>query len=320
MSDPRLPIRDKRDRLRQLRAFCETVRRGSVSRAAEHLGVTQPAVSLQVRDLEHELGATLFARGATGISPTPAGERLHRMVEPLVRKADSLFEDVHRHLDLEPDGGVRLALSNAGATFVLPPRLKRFRDAYPLVPVRMETTPVYNAIRRLLDDEVDLALGPKEPFDEATLVYHELLTYELVLVAPLDHPLAGRASVTPQDAAAWPAVVPPPESYSRQFGESAARALGLDINAVAEVGGWGALKRYVEAGFGVSVIPSLVVSDTDRLAVVAVELDEPPRSFGVYLRGDRHFTPEARRFLEMLLSDAPELAPPTRSATRRGPR
>lgn len=303
MSDPQPPMRGKRDRLRQLRAFCETVRLGSVTRAAEHLNISQPAVSLQLRDLEYEFGATLFTRGATGIAPTLAGDRLYAIAEPLVRGADGLFEDIQHHLD--SGGAVRLALSNAGATYVLPPRLKRFRDAYPLVPIRMETMSVHNAVERLLDDEVDFALGPREHFEEAALEYRELLTYEIVLIAPPEHPLAARASVAPHEAALWPAVVPPPESYSRQFGETAARMLGIDINAVVEVGSWGALKRYVEAGFGISAVPSLVVSDADRLAVVALELDEPPRSFGVYMRGNRHLTPSARRFLSALLPDAP---------------
>ena len=94
---------------------------------------------------------------------------------------------------------------------------------------------------------------------------------------------------------------PPAETYGRRFGESAAETLGVAIDAVIEVGGWGVLKRYVEAGFGLSVVPSLVLSETDRLAVVALERDDPPRSFGVYARRDRHLAPAARRFLKALI-------------------
>ena len=70
------------------------------------------------------------------------------------------------------------------------------------------------------------------------------------------------------------------------------------------------LKRYVEAGFGLSVVPSLVLSATDRLAVAALEWDEPPRSFGVYARSDRHLTPAARRFLEVLIPNVSVHPPP----------
>ena len=308
MSGPR--IRDKRDRLRQLRAFCEALRRGSISRAAEHLGLTQPAVSLNVRDLEHELGEALLVRTTAGVEPTPAGERLHALADPLVRDADSLLSDFARHLDLAPPDGVRVASSNAGAAFVLPAYLKRFRDAHPDIAVRLDAATVPEGFRRLADDEVDFVVGPRERFDEERIVYRELRTYRIVLITAPDHPLAGRASVSPREAAAHPAVVPPEGTYSRQFGEDAAEALGIVINAVVEVGGWGVLKRYVEAGFGLSVVPSLVLSATDRLAVAALEWDEPPRSFGVYARSDRHLTPAARRFLEVLIPNVSVHPPP----------
>lgn len=308
-------VRDKRDRLRQLRALCETVRRGSVTRAAEHLGITQPAVSLHLRDLEHELEATLLVRDSTGVSPTPAGERLYALAEPMVRAADSLVSDFARHLDLARPGAVRIAASAGAAAFVLPRPLARFREAHPDIAVRLDAGTMRDGFRRLLAEEVDLVAGPKESLPEETLTYHELRRYRMVLITALDHPLAGRSTVPPREAAAWPAVVPPAGSYSRQFGESAARALGVDVNVAVEVGGWGVLKRYVEAGFGLSVVPSLVVSDTDRLSVAELEWDDPPRSFGVYARRDRHLTPAARRFLAVLLPDAPGFPPPADSGT-----
>ena len=315
MSAPR--IRDKRDRLRQLRAFCEAARRGSLSRAAAHLGLTQPAVSLNVRDLEHELGEVLLVRTTTGIEPTPAGERLYALAAPLVRDADSLLGDFARHLDLAPPDGLRIASSNAGAAFVLPAYLKRFRDAWPDIAVRLDIARVREGLARLLDDEMDLVVGPRERYTEEHIVYHEFRTYRIVLITAPGHPLAARDSVSPREAAAFPAVVPPAGAYSRQFGETAAEALGVAIDATMEVGGWGVLKRYVEAGFGLSVVPSLVLSPTDRLAVVALDWDDPARSFGVYARTDRHLTPAARRFLKVLIPDVSVQPPPPRIAGRR---
>ena len=304
MSGPRI-ARTKRDRLRQLRGYCETLRRGSFSRAAEHLGLTQSAVSVGVRDLEHELGEVLLERTTAGVEPTPAGERLYALADPLVRDADSLLTDFARHLDLAPPDGVRIASSVAGAAFVLPAYLKRFRGARPDIAVRLDTATVHEGLSGLLDGEVDLVIGPREHYPQEAFVYHELRTYRVVLITALDHPLAGRASVSPREAAAFPAVVPPAGTYSRQFGETAAESLGMMANVVVEIGGWGVLKRYVEAGFGLSVVPSLVLSETDRLSVVALEWDEPPRSFGVYARTGRHLIPAARRFLEMLVPNAP---------------
>ena len=152
-------------------------------------------------------------------------------------------------------------------------------------------------------------LGAKEPDPEDPFVYRELLTYHRVLICAPDHPLASRERVTPHEAVAYRAVVPPKGTYSRRFGESAARGFGITVDVAVEVGGWGLLKRYVEAGVGVFVVPSLVVNATDRLAVVALDAEFPAHSFGVFTVRDRMPTPAARRFLEVL---APEPTEPDR--------
>ena len=179
------------------------MRAGGVTAAAERLGLTQPAVSMQVRELE--LGAELLERGGAGVAVTPAGERLHALADPLVRDADSLLSDFARHLDLASPDGVRVASSNAGAAFVLPAYLKRFRDAHPDIAVRLDAATVPEGFKRLADDEVDFVVGPRERFDEERIVYRELRTYRIVLITAPDHPLAGRASVSPREAAAHPA-------------------------------------------------------------------------------------------------------------------
>ena len=297
-------IRDKRDRVRQLRVFCEVVRAGSISEAAERLGITQPAVSIQVRELELALGAVLFEREPGGVAPTPAGERLHTLAAPLVHGVDTLFDGVQRSLEAAHTGRVRLATSNAGASFVLPPYVRRFREHHPHIPVRFDTVTPREGIDRMLDERVDLVCGPKDPYREASVRYDELFTYDLVLITPRGHPLAGRERVSPREASAYRAVVPPEGSYSRQFGERAAQAFGVEIDAAVEVGGWGEVKRYVEAGIGVSVVPSLCVNETDRLSVVALDAPLPRRSYGVFTPRHRPLTPAARSFFEVLVPNA----------------
>ena len=305
-------IQSKRDRVRQLRVFCEAARLGSVSAAAARFGLTQPAVSLSVRSLELEFGVELLDRSRAGVAVTPAGERLRALAEPLVRGVDALFGDFAGALDAQGAGEVRVAASSAGATYVAPRYVARFHCRHPDTVVRLETSASRSRLERLLDDEVDLALDAKEvdlvPGAKASrlddrLAYRELLAYERVLICAPDHPLAARERVTPREALAWRAVVPPEGTYSRRLAERVARGLGIDIDIAVEVGGWGALKRYVEAGVGISVVPSLVVNDADRLSVVALDADLPPPSFGVFTVRGRMPTPAARRFLEMLAAE-----------------
>ena len=301
-------IRDKRHRVRQLRAFCFTAQLGSVTRAAERLGLTQPAVSLQLRELERECVAVLFERGPLGVSLTPAGEQLYALAEPLVRGVDELFEDFRLTLDKtgRSQPPIRLAATAAGAAFVLPRYLKRFRDRYPEYAIHVSTLLHHEGIQHLVDDKVDLAIGVKDSYPDDKLVYHELLTYRLVLITPLDHRLAGRASVTPNEAMAYRSVAPPDSLYGWEFGRDTARRCGAYVNTVIEVGGWGVLKRYVEAGFGIAVVPSLCISETDRLSVIDIEVEDVQAlSYGLFRSRERSLTPAAWRLLRLLVPDAP---------------
>ena len=309
-------IRDKRDRVRRLRVFFEVLRHQSITRAAEHLGLTQPAVSVQLRELEHECGTILFERKASGVSPTPDGERLHAFAEPLVQSVDALFDEPRRCLDAVRGGQVHLAASGGGVAFILPRHVKRFHDQHPDITVRLDTVSFREGLDRLIEEKVDLALGINDPYPHEKVVYQELCISRLVLIAPLGHPLAGRAVVSAQEASGWPAVVPSAGTYSRRFGETVAERLGVEINAVLEVRSWGMVKRYVEAGIGISVVPDLCVSESDRLAVVEMDLPFPARSYGVFTLRDRHLTAPARRFLQVLIPNASEPSPPPPAAGR----
>lgn len=301
MALDRRRIYRKRHRLKQLRAFCHAARLGSFSRAAECLGLSGPAVALQVRELEYELEAVLFERGAGGVRLTAAGEAFHALAAPLVDGVDGLLEGFAGRFVDEVTGRVDLAASVAGAAVVLPPYVRRFRERYPAVRLRVRSRLLGEGLGLLRAGEVELVLGAREPLVDPALEYREMRTYDIVLITALGHPLAGRATVTREEVAEWPAIVPPAGTYSRQSGETAARELGLDTRAVVEVGGWGVIKRYVERGFGISVVPSLCLHPSDQVSVVPLSEHFAARSFGVYTRRGQALSAPARRLLEVLV-------------------
>ena len=310
MAVDRQRIYHKRDRLRQLRAFCHAARHGSITQAAESLGLSQPAVSVHVRELENELDAILFDRGGPGVALTSAGKRLWELAEPLVRGMDGLSVNFMERLDDTISGRIQLAASVAGAAFILPPYIKQFRDRYPEIRLRVKNRPSNEGVKLLLADEVEFALGVKDSSVEDTLDYRELLPYGIVLITSLDHPLAGRETVSPEEAAVWPAIVPAAGTYSRQFGETAARRFG--VNVVIEVGGWGVIKRYVEIGLGISLVPSICISEADQLSVIPLNEYFPTRSYGVFTRRGKFLTPAARRLLRLMDLDFPDPPEPPR--------
>ena len=307
-------LRDKRDRVRQLRVFCEVVRAGSISEAAERLKLTQPAVSIQVRELEYELDALLFERGPSGSTLTQAGEHLHALADPLVNGVDGLFANLRHTIDVEHAATVHLAVSSAGAAFILPPYVRRFHQHHPDTLVRLATVVFSDGLDRLLAERVDFVLGVRELQLPEQFDYHELCTYGLALITALDHPIAGRASVTPSEVREFRSVIAREHVRSRQFVEGVGREFGIKENAVVEVSGWTVLKRYVEAGIGVSVAPDLCIEESDQLSVIGLDAYFPRRSYGVFTLRDRLLTPSAQRFLEILISNAP--APSSEQAAR----
>ena len=301
MALDRRRIVHKRDRFRQLRAFCRTARLGSMARAAEQLGVSAPAVALQVRELEHELDAMLFDRGGRGMTLTRAGERFHALAAPLVEGMEALLEGFAEQVEEDVTGRVDLAASVAGAAIVLPPYARRLRERYPQVRLWVRHGPLVEGMALLGEGAVELVLGAREPLEGHALEYREMLSYDIVLITSRNHPLAGRETVTPQEAAKWPAIVPPAGTYSLQLGETAARELAVDVNAVLQVGGWGVIKRYVERGIGICVVPSICLHETDQVSVIRLEEHVRPRSFGVYTRRGKALTAPARALLALLI-------------------
>ena len=294
----------RRDRLKQLRTFYYAAQLKSVTRAAESLDITHAAVSNRIRALERELGVRLIDRSGGSVSRSPAGEILYRLVEPLMQGIDELLPNLVEQLKEDPAGELRIGASHCVATTMLPSQLKRFRDQYPGVRLHIRRCAAEDGAGLLLADDVELLFGPERflpaSADREKIDYRPLYAYRLVLATPLDHPLAGRTSVAQEDVAPYPVILRQSGMFSTLFGESSAEALGLRSSVALQFGAWNMTKRYVEAGVGVAVIPSVGITDSDRLATVPLEEHPGSRTGGLLVRRDRSLSPAARQFVALL--------------------
>lgn len=294
----------KRDRLKQLRMFYHAATLESITKAAEHLGVAQPTVSTQVRELENELGTALFDRSGRGISRTPAGEILCQLVAPLVEGIDDLLLNFSEQLrDITP-GDLRIGISRNIAAMVLSPHLRHFRDLYPQIHLTLRRTTKSDASRLLLADEVDFLLGSEDYVPTSAvrekIDYRPLFSYHLVLATPHGHPLAERESVTREEVAAYPAIVPLAGMYGARFGESPIRSLGLETNVAIQADGWNTIKRHVEAGLGIAIVPSICITDKDQVSTIPLTRYFESRTFGLFMRIDKSLSPAAKHFVELI--------------------
>ena len=298
------PPSSRGDRLKQLRAFCHAARLGSITRAAEYIHSSQPAVSQQVRALEEELEITLFERNGPRIALSPAGRQLYKAAMPVVVGMDRLpdtFAEQHRG---EISGEFQIAAGRATATYVVPEYLKRFRDRHPGIRVNVKTGTGRERMDWLRAYEVDVVFGAMD-VTPPDLKFHFTFPSRYVLITPEDHPLAGRSSVDIAEASEYPAIVPLAGSYVRRVADMVVRQHGLAIDVVVEVDGWSVIKRYVESGVGISVVPDLCLTDRDRVWRIPFDRYFSDRRYGVLMRRDNVPSLAADRFLQLLDTDDP---------------
>ena len=133
---PRFPY--KSDRLKPLRTFCQTVRLGSVSRAAEALFVSQPAITLQLQALERDLGMPLLERNGRRLAPTREGEVLYEMAVPLVEQLDGLEAGFRERVRGLEGGELRIAANSSTILYLLPKIVEAFRQHHPEVRLSLD--------------------------------------------------------------------------------------------------------------------------------------------------------------------------------------
>ena len=290
----------KRDRLKQLRAFCEVARCGSISRAAERLGASQPAVSMQVRTLEEELGATLFERRGPRIAPTRVGASLYRAAVPVVEglvRLPERFAEEHRG---EAPRRLRIGAGEVSAAYLLPGPLKRFRARHPRTRIEVRTGTGAARMEWLRRFELDAAIGVVDA-GAPGIAFHRLRASTMVLALPLDHPLAGCGPLEPADVARLALVAPTPVQPARGLQETLMRVHRVTPRVRIEVDGWGAILNCVAAGAGAAFVPDFCVVETERVATVAVNALPVHRVYGIAVRRGRQSSLAARRFVEAAL-------------------
>ncbi len=304
---PRPRFSYKSDRLKPLRAFCQTVRLGSVSRAAEALFVSQPAISQQLQALERELGVGLFERSGRRLIPSREGQVLFEMAQPLVEDLDGLearFRDKVSGLDA---GELNIAANSSTILYLLPRIIERFRQVHPDVRLTLHNAISADGTDLLREDAADLAVGSMTDVP-ADLSYAPAYRFEQMLITPRDHPLAS-GELSLEAISRCPLVLPPKRQITYRLVDQVFQRHRLPYTVALEVGGWEVIKQYVAMGMGISIVPALCLNDADPDKLVARSMHEwfPERSYGVIVRRGKALSAQARAFVELI---QPELFSP----------
>ncbi len=285
--------------LEQLRTLVEAAEAGSLSAAARRRHLTQPAVSLQMKALEGELGTALFHRRGRGVEPTEAGRAVLLQARAALRAVETARAEVAEIRGLGR-GSLTLGVTDAAATRVLPQVFIPFHRRHPGIEVSVVVDSTGPLVGRLKEGRVDLVLGTL-PVDDPDVDAEPLLIERLLLTVPI----AARGTPLKRLLAREPFIAYPRESTTRRLVDAALARAGLRIAPVMEIGRPSVMVGLVEAGFGVSVLPEAVSDAPFRRG--SVHRPDPrrfrvERQLGLLRLRARRPEPAARAFDEMLRS------------------
>lgn len=293
--------------IRSLRTFLAVLETGSFRAAAERLGVTQPAISQTIANLEDELSCRLFDRRRRGITPTFEGERLAEMARPVVGEFDELptrFDRVRG----EVRGRLEIGTTDVASIYVLPKVYRAFRSRYPQVDlsVRVEgTAPLLDQLHRAAIELaiITLSAGDRDADVPPPFRAEPLFREQLDFLVARQHPFAKRRRVTLEDLASEPLITFKPDSITRQAVDSVFREAGLEPRIGMEMSSPEAIKKLVGVGLGLGVLPYRSVAAEVRagsLRTLRVEGVDLQRVLGIVRDAGRSPSPAAAAFLDLL--------------------
>jgi len=304
--------------IRQLEVFLAVAHAQSFSRAAERIHLSQPTLSEHTRDLEEELGVSLFVRHSRSVSLTEAGRVFEdyatRVVATLAAGRQALAE-----LNGLKRGSLVIGASTTPGTYVLPTLIARFRKQYPGITVALRIGNSRHVEERVRDGEVELGvigghmLGPSERCVAAGIVD------ELRLIVPPDHPEPG-PTMSRARLAREPLLIREEGSATRQVTERVLRQAGVVVRPAMELDHTETIKRAVMAGLGVAFVSRFAVEEevrAGRVRTLAVERVTMRRHFHIIHDERRPLSASARAFVAVMDDTTPGTATSTAPARRR---
>jgi LysR family transcriptional regulator, hydrogen peroxide-inducible genes activator len=313
--------------LLQLRYFVAIAETRSFTEAARRIHVSQPALSYQIKRLENEIHARLFERTSRRVSLTSDGEVFLSLAQSVLTKADEALEVMEERLGVETGDVTFGTLPSVGA-HVVPHILQTFRHNFPGVRVALREAATVTLERAVLDGELDFAIVQVPKATEA-LEVTPLLSEELLLLVPVSHPLADRASVSLIELADEDFIGLGGSFQLTQEVVDACRRVGFEPRISYETGALESVRSFVRHELGIGILPRLATEGYEREALRAIPLEEALTRDLNLIRGKHRYAAVATRALMVhvrttILADfgSPESAetPPPAVGARRARR
>jgi len=297
--------------IRHLHAFIEVARCGSFTRAAQHLHLTQSALTATIKQLELDAGLSLFDRTTRRVVLSAEGERFMPVAERLASDFNAALDDLRARAELQ-QGRVSLAGSPSVVMRLLPSALTQFRALYPAIQIGIRDESAGSLEQRVLNNEVDFAIAGNHS-QQPELEYSPLLRDRYGLVVPRDHALACARTLSWQQLPADDLLLLSEDTGIRaqltRFSQSGQIPISLERVQI-EVSNPAGMAALISQGLGITLLPALA-ADTHSFADLSfVPLSNPllEREICIITRKGRALSPAAAALLHTirtLLSDMP---------------
>ena len=286
-----------------LKVYCDLVDMQSFSLAAERNFITQSAVSQQIRVLEDKFKRRLLerVRGRREVRLTPAGEIFYREAKNVLASFDQMQESM-RGLVGTISGTVKVATVYSVGLHELPTKVREFMLKFPSVKIDLEYSRTTRVVRDVLNGTIELGVVA---FPEARrgLTIVPMPGARLVLICPPNHEFAGRKKIKAKELDGRDFVLFERDIPTRKATDKILKLRGIEVKKAAEFDNVETIKRAVEVGFGLAIVPHPSVMDEEKnneLAVIQLAEKEWIRPVGIIYRSDRTLSLAAKKLLQLL--------------------
>lgn len=282
-----------------MRSLLAVVDAGSITAAADRLGLTQPALSRRIRQLEDQVGVLLLSRTRSGVTLTAVGELVCAEARVLVSRYDNLIQEVSAHQRLEK-GTVRLGGGATVVSFVLPPAIANFQGDYPDVRFQLKEAGSREVEQDVVSGHLELGLVTL-PVHQRELQVRPLMTDRIVLIARNEHPLAQAHSIEVQALAGLSLVGFEAGSAIRHLIDQALRVAGVEMNVVMELRSIASIVRMVASTGNLAFVSRVGVENQRDVKVLSVRGLEIRRELAVINRRGAALSPAAEAFAQRII-------------------
>jgi DNA-binding transcriptional LysR family regulator len=247
--------------LQQLRVFRVAARSRGFTRASEQLGLSQSTVSQHIKQLEDELGCSLFLRAGKQVYVSEAGKSLLVYVDRIFHELKNAEMSV-RELSAMKHGTIRLGTGATTLTYLLPKVLGEYKRKYPGIELIAITGTTEFLLKQVAAQVMDLAIVMQAPHTPNNVLITPLSSEELVVIIGSEHPLARRNALTPGELEKLPFILYEKHTAMENMIESFFLGMGISPKISMELENIEAIKSLVAAGLGASIVPLCSVSST----------------------------------------------------------